>query len=50
MTALSEFAQPEMRVEAAGYGIGRRDMGEYPNVLGSGWARYSPIPGLDRLS
>ena len=34
MTALSEFAQPEMRVEAAGYGIGQKDMGEYPNVLG----------------
>ena len=23
-----------MRVEAAGYGIGQKDMGEYPNVLG----------------
>ena len=34
MTALSEFAQPEMMVEAAGYGIGQKDMGEYPNVLG----------------
>ena len=34
MTALSEFAQPEIRVEAAGYGIGQKDMGEYPNVLG----------------
>ena len=34
MTALSEFAQPEMRVEAAGYGIGQKDMGEYPNALG----------------
>ncbi len=34
MTTLSEFAQPEIRVEAAGYGIGQKDMGEYPNALG----------------
>ena len=34
MTALAEFTQPEIRVHSVGYGIGQKDMGEYPNVLG----------------
>ena len=34
MTALAEFTQPEIRVHSTGYGIGQKDMGEYPNVLG----------------
>ena len=34
MTTLAEFAQPELRVCSTGYGIGQKDMGEHPNVLG----------------
>ena len=34
MTTLAEFAQPELRVYSTGYGIGQKDMGEHPNVLG----------------
>ncbi len=34
MTSLAEFSQPEIRVHSTGYGIGQKDMGEYPNVLG----------------
>ena len=34
MTSLAEFSQPEIRVHSVGYGIGQKDMGEYPNVLG----------------
>lgn len=34
VTALSEFTQPEMRIQSVGYGIGQKDMGEYPNALG----------------
>ena len=34
MTALAEFSQPEILVHSAAYGIGQKDMGEHPNVLG----------------
>ena len=34
MTALAEFSQPEIRISSTGYGIGQKDIGEYPNVLG----------------
>ena len=34
MTVLAEFSQPEIRVRSTGYGIGQKDMGEHPNVLG----------------
>ncbi len=34
MTALAKFSQPEIRISSTGYGIGQKDMGEYPNVLG----------------
>ena len=34
MTSLAEFSQPEIRVHSTGYGIGQKDMGEHPNVLG----------------
>lgn len=34
LTSLAEFSQPEIRIESVGYGIGQKDMGEYPNALG----------------
>lgn len=34
MTALAEFSQPELLIQTTGYGIGQKDMGQYPNVLG----------------
>ena len=34
MTALAEFSQPELLIRTNGYGIGQKDMGQYPNVLG----------------
>ena len=45
MTALAEFSQPEIRLHSAGYGIGQKDMGEYPNVLGVwiGEVQASPL-------
>ncbi len=49
MTSLSEFAQPDMRVDAAGYGIGQKDMGEYPNVLALWLGEVDSGPGARRL-
>ncbi len=49
MAALAEFIQPEMHMEAAGYGIGQKDMGEYPNVLGLWLGQVYHHPGARRL-
>ena len=34
ITTLAEFTQPQMAMQAHGYGLGSRDPEEYPNVLG----------------
>ena len=34
MTALASFQPPTLEIERAGYGLGQRDLGDYPNVLG----------------
>ena len=50
VTTLAEFRQPAMTVTQAGYGLGSRDPGGYPNVVALRVGEASEPPGAKTLS
>ncbi len=50
VTTLAEFGQPAMTVTQSGYGLGSRDPGGYPNVIGLRVGEGDDAPGATTLS
>ncbi len=50
VTTLAEFGQPAMTVTQSGYGLGSRDPGGYPNVIGLRVGEGGDAPGATTLS